>query len=128
MEHVDTARVALEEIAALGVRVVIDDFGTGYSSIARLGELPVVGLKIDRSFTMKLGVDPDVDDVIAAIIDLAHALGLQVVAEGIETEVSLDRLGELGCEFGQGYFLSRPVPVDDVPATIRRSPREPAAV
>ena len=114
MEGLETARGVLEDLAASGFRLVIDDFGTGYSSIARLTELPVIGIKIDRSFTGRLGSDPAVEQVIAAIIDLAHALGLHVVSEGVETEYALDRLRELGCDLAQGFLYSRPLPPEEV--------------
>jgi c-di-GMP-specific phosphodiesterase len=114
MERLDAARVALERIAGLGVRVLIDDFGTGYSSIARLRELPVVGVKVDRAFTRQLGEEGSAGTVLAAITDLAHALDLSVVAEGIETEVARDLATELGCDFLQGYQLARPAPPEEL--------------
>ena len=109
---------ALEEIAALGVRIVIDDFGTGYSSIARLGELPIVGIKIDKAFTLRLGADASVEKVAGAIIDLAHALNLQVVAEGVETEAALVKLGALDCDLAQGYHIAMPMPCADLAAVL----------
>ena len=122
MEGLDAARGLLEELAGSGFRLVIDDFGTGYSSIARLTELPVIGIKIDRSFTARLGTDPAVEQVIAAIIDLAHALGLHVVSEGVETEYALERLRELGCDLAQGYLFCRPLPPEDVMAAMAAPP------
>ena len=122
IEGLETARPVLEELADAGFRLIIDDFGTGYSSIARLTELPVVGIKIDRSFTVRLGTDPAVEQVIAAIIDLAHALGLTVVGEGVETTYALDRLQQLGCDMVQGYLLARPVPVADAAEILRVPP------
>lgn len=110
MQELDAARKALEQITACGVRVLVDDFGTGYSSIARLGELPMVGIKIDRSFTASLGLDSKARKVVGAIADLAHALDLTVVIEGIETSVAHATARELHCDFGQGYHLGRPVP------------------
>jgi EAL domain-containing protein (putative c-di-GMP-specific phosphodiesterase class I) len=122
MEGLDAARGVLEDLAASGFRLVIDDFGTGYSSIARLTELPVIGIKIDRSFTGRLGTDPAVEQVIAAIIDLAHALGLHVVSEGVETEYALNRLRELGCDLAQGYLFCRPVPSGEAMGIMRTPP------
>lgn len=122
MEGLDTAREVLEDLAHSGFRLVIDDFGTGYSSIARLTELPVIGIKIDRSFTGRLGTDPAVEQVIAAIIDLAHALGMQVVSEGVENEYALHRLKELGCDLAQGYLFCRPLPPDDAVAAMSVPP------
>lgn len=121
MEHFDVARDALARITDLGVYVVIDDFGTGYSSIARLGELPVACVKIDRSFTMKLGVEPQMPRIFAAITDLAHALDLRVVAEGIETDAMLDAVAEVGCDYAQGYLFARPMPVEEVRDVLRKS-------
>jgi c-di-GMP-specific phosphodiesterase len=122
MEGLDTARGVLEDLAASGFRLVIDDFGTGYSSIARLTELPVIGIKIDRSFTARLGTDPAVEQVIAAIIDLAHALGLHVVSEGVETEYALDRVRALGCDLAQGYLFGRPLPPEEAVAAMAVPP------
>jgi diguanylate cyclase (GGDEF)-like protein/PAS domain S-box-containing protein len=122
MEELEIAHDALARIAALGVHLVVDDFGTGYSSIARLGELPVVGLKIDKSFTTRLGTDQTVERVFGAITDLAHALNLSVVAEGVETAHMLTLIGDLGCNFGQGYHLGRPVPADQLGAILDAAP------
>jgi EAL domain-containing protein (putative c-di-GMP-specific phosphodiesterase class I) len=110
MEELDTARTVLEQLSELGVRVLIDDFGTGYSSLARLGELPISGLKIDRQFVRGLGSDPTVMPVVRAIADLARAYGLEVVVEGIEDASALAGVDELGCEYAQGYHLGRPAP------------------
>jgi diguanylate cyclase (GGDEF)-like protein/PAS domain S-box-containing protein len=114
MEKLDTARVALERLAGNGMPILIDDFGTGYSSIARLGELPIIGIKIDRAFTMQLGREPRAERVVAAITDLAHALDLLVVAEGIEDAEAHRKVIELGCNFGQGYHFARPAPADQL--------------
>ena len=122
MHQVEKARAVLDEIVSYGVRIFIDDFGTGYSSISRLGELPVTGLKIDQSFTTRLGIDSRAESILAAIIDLAHALDLQVVAEGIETEYALGRLRELGCDLGQGYHLGRPAPPAELGEMLLRRP------
>jgi diguanylate cyclase (GGDEF)-like protein len=111
MQELDIARVALEELVKIGARVLIDDFGTGYSSIARLSDLPVAGVKIDRRFSVRLGENERVDQLLAAITDLAHAMQLEVIVEGIETAAARTRAEELGCEFGQGYELARPAPL-----------------
>ncbi|MCI3948416.1 MAG: hypothetical protein K0R11_350 [Acidimicrobiales bacterium] len=105
---------ALDELRTLGVRLSIDDFGTGYSSLAYLRRFPLDALKIDRAFVSGLGVDPDSRAIASAIIELAHALGLDVVAEGVEEEVQLDVLVELGCDRAQGYLFSRPVPAPEL--------------
>jgi EAL domain-containing protein (putative c-di-GMP-specific phosphodiesterase class I) len=93
---------------------LIDDFGTGYSSLARLGELPISGLKIDRQFVRGLGSDPTVMPVVRAIADLARAYGLEVVVEGIEDASALAGVDELGCEYAQGYHLGRPAPAEAI--------------
>jgi c-di-GMP-specific phosphodiesterase len=114
MQRVETARSALEDVIGLGATVVIDDFGTGYSSIARLGDLPVSGVKIDLRFTRTLGRDPKAARVVGAMTDLAHAHGLYVVVEGIETAEALESARQLGCEQAQGYYLCRPAAARDL--------------
>jgi EAL domain-containing protein (putative c-di-GMP-specific phosphodiesterase class I) len=104
----------LQQIAAIGLRVIaIDDFGTGYSSLARLHELPLDTLKIDQSFVMRMAADGEVA-VVRSVIELAHALGLDVIAEGVEDGTTAGRLAELGAEFLQGYHVSRPIPAHDL--------------
>ncbi len=98
----------------LGVRVSIDDFGTGYSSLAYLQNLPVDDLKIDRSFVRDMTTNPKDVSIVRSVIDLAHNLGLTVVAEGIESRAAYDLLRELGCDEGQGFFLGRPSPRIDL--------------
>lgn len=114
MEELDTARSVLDQLDAFGTRILIDDFGTGYSSLARLGELPISGLKIDRRFVRGLGHDPTVTPIIRAIADLARAHGLAVVVEGIEDGQALAGVRELGCESAQGFHLGRPTPAAEV--------------
>ncbi|HYN37876.1 MAG TPA: EAL domain-containing protein, partial [Rhodospirillales bacterium] len=96
----------------LGVRVSIDDFGTGYSSLAYLKALPVDELKIDKAFVMHLHEDERDAKIVRSTIDLAHGLGLKVVAEGVETEAHVAALSAFGCDIGQGYLFSKPLPVD----------------
>jgi c-di-GMP-specific phosphodiesterase len=122
MERLDSTRGALERLVEDGVSVLIDDFGTGYSSLARLGELPISGLKIDRRFLRGLGVDPSVRPVVKAISDLARAYRLEVVAEGIEDPRALAGVVELGCEYAQGFHLGRPVIADLVEAQLAGPP------
>jgi EAL domain-containing protein (putative c-di-GMP-specific phosphodiesterase class I) len=92
----------------------IDDFGTGYSSLAYLKRLPVHELKIDKSFVMKMESDADDAKIVRSTIDLGHNLGLKVVAEGIENEAVWQLLAEMGCDQGQGYFIGRPMPADQL--------------
>ncbi len=110
MEDADANIVTLRKLDALGVRLEIDDFGTGYSSLGYLKRFPVDVLKIDRSFVAGLGRDPEDTAIVRAVISLAHTLGLAVTAEGIETAEQLVHLREMGCELGQGYFFSQPLP------------------
>ena len=101
---------ALRLMRNAGIRVAIDDFGTGYSSLARLSELPIDTLKIDRVFTRRLPDDRRSGTLVATIIDLAHAFDMTTVAEGVETQKQLDFLARAGCDESQGYLHSRPVP------------------
>jgi diguanylate cyclase (GGDEF)-like protein len=114
MQEFETARVALQQLVEIGARVLIDDFGTGYSSIARLSDLPVAGVKIDRRFSVGLGEQERTDQLLAAITDLAHAMQLDVVVEGIETAAARTRAQELGCDYGQGFQFARPVPIESL--------------
>jgi EAL domain-containing protein (putative c-di-GMP-specific phosphodiesterase class I) len=110
----EDARLALRNLAALGVRVALDDFGTGYSSLNYLRQHPVDAIKIDRSFMSEVPDNYQATTLLATIIDMAHALGKQVVAEGVETLPQLDYLRERGCDVAQGFVLARPLNVADV--------------
>jgi EAL domain-containing protein (putative c-di-GMP-specific phosphodiesterase class I) len=107
-------KVVLDRLFAMGVRLSIDDFGTGYSSLAYLRQLPVSEIKIDRSFVLNMDQNDDDAVIVRSTIDLGRNLGLRVVAEGVETQEAWSRLVELGCDVAQGYFLSRPVPADQL--------------
>jgi predicted signal transduction protein with EAL and GGDEF domain len=100
----------LTRIRDLGVRFAIDDFGTGYSSLAYLKKLPVASIKIDKSFVLNMEKDRDDSIIVRSIVDLGHNLGLQVVAEGVETLESEEMLRVFQCDIGQGYYYSRPIP------------------
>ncbi|MCJ7832378.1 MAG: EAL domain-containing protein, partial [Actinobacteria bacterium] len=104
----------LWDLHARGVRLAIDDFGTGYSSLSRLKHMPVHTLKIDRSFVMDLPDDEDAGNMCAAVIQLAHSLGMTPLAEGIETQAQWDFLRARGCQLAQGYYFSRPIPAADI--------------
>ncbi len=111
-----TGRVAaiLAGLRHVGVRLDVDDFGTGYSSLLYLKQFAVDALKIDREFVVGLGVDDQATAIVAAIVQLAQALELSVVAEGIETQVQLDCLRGLGCAVGQGFLFARPLPANEI--------------
>jgi diguanylate cyclase (GGDEF)-like protein/PAS domain S-box-containing protein len=108
------AASTLAELSKLGVRLALDDFGTGYSTLAHIQRLNVDILKIDRSFVEQVGGNDRDREIIAAITAMAHALGMSVVAEGIETEHQMEALSALGCDQGQGFFLARPCPPDQL--------------
>jgi EAL domain-containing protein (putative c-di-GMP-specific phosphodiesterase class I) len=106
------AQTILSRLSKMGVRLSIDDFGTGYSSLSYLQELPVDAIKIDKSFVMSMQTDPGNATIVQSTVDLGHNLGLEVVAEGVEDMQIYNRLAELGCDFAQGYFLSKPLAAD----------------
>ena len=110
IRDVERATSVLREISESGITIAIDDFGTGYSSLSVLKTLPVDILKIDQSFVRDLGKDASDNAIVAAIVNMARALTLRVVAEGVETQEQLSILQELGCDEHQGYFYSRPLP------------------
>ena len=119
LQDVDGASERLGALREIGVRVSIDDFGTGYSSLSYLQLLPIDELKIDRSFVERLDAGPTAA-IVGSIIDLAHALQLSVVAEGIETDEQLVTLRRLGCDLGQGFHLARPQPAEVVSELLLR--------
>jgi diguanylate cyclase (GGDEF)-like protein len=113
MENAEAAAQMFKQLRSLGVQLSIDDFGTGYSSLSYLHRFPLNYLKIDRSFVMRLTTDND-NAIVRTISTLARNLGMEVIAEGIETEEQFQQLKMLGCEYGQGYLFSRPVGNDGV--------------
>jgi EAL domain-containing protein (putative c-di-GMP-specific phosphodiesterase class I) len=112
MRDPDRAQAILWDLHARGLRLAIDDFGTGYSNLWRLKNLPVDVLKIDRSFVSQVDVDPQASKIVAAFIQLGQGLGMTTLAEGIETHGEWRFLAEQGCELGQGFYFSRPVPAE----------------
>lgn len=120
MEDLSVAIGILDELKSLGVRIALDDFGTGYSSLSSLSSLPLDKLKIDQSFVRGIAGDHAARAVIDAVIALATSLGLELVAEGIETEDAMRYLRERGCHQGQGYYFSRPLPEAELPAWLQR--------
>jgi EAL domain-containing protein (putative c-di-GMP-specific phosphodiesterase class I) len=121
IEGAGDARKALDQIAALGVGIAIDDFGTGYSGLAYLKRLPIDTVKIDQSFVRDLTVDPDDAAIVTAIVAMAKSLGVDTVAEGVETEEQLKHLTALGCHRAQGYFLAKPMNVASVNKLLART-------
>ena len=103
------AHHTIETLAGLGVEIALDDFGTGYSTLAHLRELQTDSLKIDRSFIAQLGVHSRDREIISAVTGMAHALGMTVVAEGVETEAQRAELKRIGCDAAQGYLFARPL-------------------
>src|SRR3954470_24127524 len=120
------ATATLERLSQIGLTLSVDDFGTGYSSLANLKRLPVDVIKIDKSFVMEMAVDASDAAIVRSTIELAHNLGLRVVAEGVESEDAWRHLEALGCDYAQGFYLSRPLPADAATRLIRErgTPRE----
>lgn len=110
LADVKAATVALRDLRGLGLHLSVDDFGTGYSSLTYLKRFPVESIKIDRAFVAGLGIEAEDTTIVEAVVKLGQALGLDVVAEGIESPLQLSRLRELGCDRGQGYLFGRPRP------------------
>ena len=122
MSDLSNATVLLSRIKEMGVGIAIDDFGTGFSSLSYLKKLPVKELKIDKSFVINMNHDENDAMIVHSTIDLAHNLGLSVVAEGVENQEILERLREQGCDFIQGYHLCRPAPPAQVERWLREQP------
>jgi diguanylate cyclase (GGDEF)-like protein/PAS domain S-box-containing protein len=114
MTDPDRAQAILEDLHAGGLRIAIDDFGTGYSSLARIRDMPVDVLKIDRSFVSGVDVDPQNQSIVSAFIELSRGLSVTTLAEGIETEGELAFVRERGCVMGQGFYFSKPVPPEEI--------------
>lgn len=123
MENSESATQKLLQLRELGVQLSIDDFGTGYSSLGRLHSFPIDSLKIDCSFIKRMGQDARNLEIVETIVTLAQKLDVDVTAEGLETKEQLARLRQLKCEYGQGYFFSRPVDSEAAKALIVASPK-----
>ncbi|UZE31393.1 EAL domain-containing protein [Pseudomonas asplenii] len=126
MSDADASMTVLRRLSEMGVDLSIDDFGTGYSSLMYLKRLPAKELKIDRGFVRDLEHDSDDAAIVSAIVALGQALGLRIVAEGVETEKQRDFLTHLGCDSLQGYLLGRPMPADRFMADIREAEAQQA--
>jgi diguanylate cyclase (GGDEF)-like protein len=112
----------LERLSEIGLRLSIDDFGTGYSSLANLKRLPVDMIKIDKSFVLEMATEHSDAAIVRSTIELAHNLGLQVIAEGVEDRQIWEELARLGCDYAQGYYLSRPLPADKLAPKLGMAP------
>ena len=120
----EQAVAALSKVKERGVRLSLDDFGTGYSSFSYLHQLPYDTLKVDRSFVARLGAEGDAsDDIVHAIIVLAHNLKMAVVAEGVEDQTQLEQLRTMFCGYAQGFHFARPLDAEQATALIASSPR-----
>jgi diguanylate cyclase (GGDEF)-like protein/PAS domain S-box-containing protein len=127
VEDIDAASAVLRTVADLGIGIAIDDFGAGQSALAYLRQLPVDELKLDRALVTGVGEDDDVVAICSAVVELAHRLGLRVVAEGVAGPRDIAALQQMGCDRGQGYFLGEPVPADQLVGLVARSADGPAA-
>lgn len=124
IENAEVTSSVLAYLRKMGIRLHIDDFGTGYSSLSALHRFPISALKIDRSFVSRIGVSgAKAEEMIETIVALSHRLGIEVIAEGVETVVQLDYLRTIGCNYAQGYLFSRPVPAPEARQLATRNTR-----
>ncbi len=121
MQDADAAIALLKEVKEMGVQLAMDDFGTGYSSLSYLKQMPIDKLKIDQSFVRDIAHDPDDAAIVSTVISMARNLKLTVIAEGVETDRQLAFLNQHGCDQGQGYYFSRPIPHDEFLAYFKRN-------
>ncbi len=122
MDNSEAAQLMLEQLKALGVQLLIDDFGTGYSSLSYLHRFPIDTVKIDQSFISHMSTDSESAEIVRAIVSLAHNLGMNVIAEGIELADQLRQLRSLGTEYGQGFFFAKPLERQEVEALMQNQP------
>ena len=113
MHNAEDSIGIMRQLKGLGIGLSLDDFGTGYSSLAYLKRFPIDKLKIDKTFVRDIPDDANDLAIVTAIIAMAHALGLEVQAEGVETEAQMEFLRDCGCEFAQGYLFGRALPADE---------------
>ena len=121
LEHDTAALEAMTKLRSEGVRISFDDFGTGYASLSMLKRVALTRLKIDQSFVRSINEDAKDATIVKAVIDLAQGFGLDVIAEGIETESQFATLKTLGCDLGQGYLFARPMPAAELEKRLRAS-------
>jgi EAL domain-containing protein (putative c-di-GMP-specific phosphodiesterase class I) len=122
LEETEGPEQSLRKLKDLGVRLVLDDFGTGYSSLGYLRRFPLDAIKLDRSFVEHLGDRSTDATIVRAVVEMAAALGLDVVAEGVETADQLAAVRALGCDLAQGFYFSRPLPAEEAAGVIRETP------
>ncbi len=122
VENADHAATALGKLRESGVSIAIDDFGTGYSSLSYLHQFPLDTLKIDRAFIVNMDNSDSAKRIVLSIIQLAHSLDLNIVAEGIEEKRQMDMLRELGCQYGQGFYMAKPQPIADAIDLLKSQP------
>jgi diguanylate cyclase len=120
IDETEQIKQQLAALSQLGVSIAIDDFGTGYSNLSYLRNFNASKLKIDRSFITSLCVSTQDEPLVTAIINMAASMGMKTVAEGIEDEATLNKLISLGCNIGQGYYWSKPVPGDELSAFLKK--------
>jgi diguanylate cyclase len=126
LENIDRARSVLETLRMSGIRIAVDDFGSGYSALRYLRDLPIDEVKLDRQFIAPMLREPRSAAIVGGIIDLAHALGVTTVAEGVENAETAQLLRRRGCDIAQGYYFSLPLGADDMLALLSAR-KEPAA-
>ena len=126
IEDFDRGLALLRRLKGLGVRISMDDFGSGYSSLSYLQAFPFDKIKIDRAFVMNLGRNPQSAAIVRAVIGLGHGLEMSIVAEGVETQEQLNFLAEQGCDAVQGYFIGKPLPIEQYDTLVGRAPSDPA--
>lgn len=122
MENAENARIMLQQLRDLNIQLQIDDFGTGYSSLSYLHRFPVNTLKVDRSFVSRIGSDDENVEIVKTIISLARNLNMQSIAEGIETIEQCEKIRSLECEYGQGFYFSKPVSVEEIEELLNKDP------
>jgi len=123
IEDSDRALGVLTELDGLGLRLALDDFGTGFSSLEYLRRLPIHILKIDRAFVADIGATPAGWTIVDAVTQIAHVLGLSVVAEGVENVEEHDAIRSIGCELAQGFFYARPMSAEAIDSLLSATPR-----
>jgi EAL domain-containing protein (putative c-di-GMP-specific phosphodiesterase class I) len=120
LERIEDVRGVLQSLRNIGVRIALDDFGTGYSGLYHLRDLQIDTIKIDRSFVTHMLERGDDSKIVEAVVKLGNAMGLTTIAEGVETPDVIERLLELGCESGQGFYFGKPMPAKATNEAIRR--------